>query len=50
VCPGRVEGAVIETADLFVARDGRLVRAAGFPPRAERFARLGLDLPSLLAA
>ncbi len=48
--PGRVEGAVIETAELFAARDGQLVRAGGFPPRSERFTRLGLDLPALLAA
>jgi pilus assembly protein CpaF len=48
--PGRVEGLVIETADLYVTRDGRLARADGFPPHAERFQRLGLDLPSLLGA
>ena len=46
--PGRAEGAVVETADVFTSRDGRLVRADGFPPHAERFARAGLDLPALL--
>jgi pilus assembly protein CpaF len=47
--PGRVEGTVIETADLYVSRGGRLVRADGFPPHPERFSRLGLDLPTLLS-
>ena len=42
--PGRVEGDVVETADLFVQRDGRLVRADGFPPHPERFERAGYDL------
>ena len=39
--PGRVEGDVVETADLFTTRDGRLVRADGWPPHAERFERPG---------
>jgi pilus assembly protein CpaF len=47
--PGRVEGDVVETADLFVARDGVLTRADGFPPHPDRFRRAGFDLPSLLA-
>ncbi|CAB4897022.1 unannotated protein [freshwater metagenome] len=46
--PGRVEGAVVEVADLFTTRDGRLVRAQGFPPHEERFAWHGLDLRELL--
>ncbi|TQL01128.1 CpaF family protein [Cellulomonas sp. SLBN-39] len=46
--PGRVEQGVVETADLFTTRDGVLVRADGFPPHAERFARAGLDLRALL--
>ena len=46
--PGRVEGGVVETADVFTTRDGRLVRADGFPPHADRFARAGIDLPALL--
>jgi hypothetical protein len=45
-----VEGLVVETADLYVTRNGRLTRADGYPPHPERFARLGLDLPVLLAA
>ena len=46
--PGRVEGEVVEVADLFVTRDGRLVRADGWPPHQERFAWVGADLASLL--
>ena len=40
--PGRVEGDVVETADVFTTAAGRLVRADGFPPHAERFERAGL--------
>ena len=47
--PGRAEGGVIETADVFTTRDGRLVRADGYPPHADRFAARGLDLAGLLA-
>jgi pilus assembly protein CpaF len=47
--PGRVEGDVVETADVFTTRRGQLVRADGFPPHAERFERLGVDLPELLS-
>ena len=47
--PGRVEGTVVETAELFGTRDGRLVRAAGEPPRPDRFARVGIDVHALLA-
>jgi len=47
--PGRTEGDIIETADLFVSRDGELVRADGWPPHPERFERAGIDLPALLA-
>ena len=46
--PGRAEGGVIETADIFTTRDGRLVRADGYPPHPERFAALDLDLADLL--
>jgi len=46
--PGRAEDGVIETADIFTTRDGRLVRADGYPPHADRFAAHGLDLASLL--
>jgi pilus assembly protein CpaF len=48
--PGRVEGDVVEVADLFVTRGHRLVRADGYPPHADRFEETGIDLPSLLAA
>jgi len=47
--PGRVEGDVVEVADLFVSRGNRLVRADGYPPHPERFEWNGLDLPRLLA-
>ncbi len=47
--PGRVEGDVVETADIFTSRGGRLVRADGFPPHLERFEWAGIDLPRLLA-
>lgn len=46
--PGRVEGGIVETADLFTTVDGQLVRAQGFPPHEDRFARAGYDLPGLL--
>jgi pilus assembly protein CpaF len=46
--PGRVEGDIVETADLFVDRAGRLLRADGWPPHPERFDAAGIDLPSLL--
>ena len=42
--PGRVEGDVVEAADVFVTRGDKLVRADGWPPHAERFARAGFDL------
>jgi pilus assembly protein CpaF len=47
--PGRVESGVIEVADIFATRADRLVRADGYPPHQERFARLGVDLAELLA-
>ena len=47
--PGRCEGDVVEMADIFVQRNGVLVRADGFPPHAERFAAAGYDLAELLA-
>jgi pilus assembly protein CpaF len=48
--PGRVESGVVETAEVFTTRAGSLVRADGWPPHPERFARSGLDLPALLSA
>jgi pilus assembly protein CpaF len=47
--PGRVEGRVIEAADLYVTRGDRLVRAGGHPPHPDRFARRGIDLADVLA-
>ena len=47
--PGRIENDVVEISDLFTTRDGRLVRADGFPPHRERFERAGYDLAALLA-
>ncbi len=46
--PGRVEGDVVEIADLFHRRGGELVRGDGFPPHADRFEAAGYDLPALL--
>ncbi|HEX4654168.1 MAG TPA: ATPase, T2SS/T4P/T4SS family [Mycobacteriales bacterium] len=46
--PGRAEGDVIETADIFVTRDGVLERADGWPPHPERFTRAGYDVVELL--
>jgi pilus assembly protein CpaF len=48
--PGRTEGDVIETADLFVTHDERLVRADGWPPHPDRFERAGHDLVELLGS
>jgi pilus assembly protein CpaF len=47
--PGRVEGDVVEVADIFVNREGQLVRADGFPPHEDRFRAHGYDLAALLA-
>ncbi|HET7762901.1 MAG TPA: ATPase, T2SS/T4P/T4SS family [Phycicoccus sp.] len=47
--PGRVEGGVVEIADLFVRRGGELRRADGFPPHVDRFERAGHDVAALLA-
>ncbi|WP_432547942.1 CpaF family protein [Kineococcus sp. SYSU DK004] len=48
---GRVEGGVVETAPVFARESGgeqRLLRAGGWPPHRERFARHGHDLTALL--
>ncbi len=47
--PGRVEGDVVESADLFVTSGDRLVRADGWPPHTDRFGRAGYKLSRLLA-
>jgi pilus assembly protein CpaF len=47
--PGRVEGDVVEVADLFVTRGRQLVRAEGFPPHVERFEWAGFDVARLLS-
>jgi pilus assembly protein CpaF len=46
--PGRVEGDVVEMEPIFVRQGERLVRADGYPPRPEAFARAGYDLAELL--
>ena len=46
--PGRAEGGVVETSDLFHLGTGQLVRGDGYPPHPERFAAAGIDLPALL--
>ena len=47
--PGRVEGDVVEVADIFTTRGGVLKRADGFPPHVDRFERAGYRLTALLA-
>lgn len=47
--PGRVEGDVVEVADVFVTSGRVLVRGQGFPPHRERFERIGVDLATLLS-
>lgn len=46
--PGRVEGDVIALEPVFATRHGRLVRAGGYPPHADRFAAAGIDVHALL--
>lgn len=46
--PGRAEDDVIETEPVFHRAGPDLVRAGGMPPRPERYARVGVDLQSLL--
>ena len=46
---GRLEGDVIETAELFRATRGRLERSDGFPPHPQRFEAVGIDVIALLA-
>jgi len=48
--PGRVEGGVVETEDIFTSTDGKLVRAQGFPPHPDRFEQHRIDLPALLTS
>jgi pilus assembly protein CpaF len=45
---GRVESDVIETAEIFRTRRGRLERSDGFPPHAERYEAAGIDLVEAL--
>lgn len=46
--PGRAEHGVVEVAEVFAWSGERLVRADGFPPHPERFARIGVDVAALL--
>ena len=46
--PGRIEGEVIETAQIFATVGGRLVRTDGWPPHEDRYAAAGVDLAALL--
>jgi len=48
--PGRVENGVVEVTDLFRTSGDALVRAEGFPPHADLYARIGVDLADLLRA
>jgi pilus assembly protein CpaF len=45
---GRVEGDVIEAAELFTIRQGRLERGDGYPPHSERYEATGIDVAALL--
>jgi len=47
--PGRVEGGIVEIADLFSLRHGRLARGTGFPPHRDRFEAAGFDVAALLS-
>ena len=47
---GRVEGDTIETSELFTMHRGRLERADGFPPHADRYEAAGIDIMSVLAS
>jgi pilus assembly protein CpaF len=46
--PGRIEGDVIETAEIFAWRGDRVVRADGFPPHLDRYQRAGIDVTAIL--
>ncbi len=46
--PGRVEGGVVEIADVFTRRSGHLARGTGFPPHEDRFAAAGFDVARIL--
>lgn len=46
--PGRVEGDIIDTAEIFAMRRGRLERADGFPPHTERYAAAGIDIARVI--
>ncbi|GLY28406.1 ATPase, T2SS/T4P/T4SS family [Kineosporia sp. NBRC 101731] len=46
--PGRVEGDVIETTEIFGRRGDRLVRSEGFPPHPDRYERAGIDVAAVL--
>jgi pilus assembly protein CpaF len=48
--PGRVENDVIEIEPIYEQDGGRLVRARGVPPHADRFEQAGFDLQRLLGA
>ena len=45
---GRVEGDVIEAAEIFATRRGRLERGDGYPPHPDRYEAAGIDLARLL--
>ena len=47
--PGRIENDVVEISDIFTTRDGKLVRADGYPPHRDRFQRAGYDVAAILA-
>ncbi len=46
--PGRTENDIIETEPIFERGEGDLVYVGGRPPRAQRYARAGVDLEGIL--
>ena len=48
--PGRIENDVVEISDIFTTRDGKLVRADGYPPHHDRFQRAGYDVAAILGS
>jgi pilus assembly protein CpaF len=47
--PGRIEGDVVEVAQIFHTVGGELSRASGFPPHLERYEQCGFEIADLLA-
>ena len=46
---GRIEGDIIETADIFTSNPDRLERSDGYPPHLGRYEAMGIEVSSLLS-